>query len=76
MIGTGDFNGDGTSDILLRDSNSNTVAIWQMSGGTIQAALSVGVLPGNWSVVGTSDFNSDGTSDILLRDSNSNTVAI
>jgi hypothetical protein len=31
VIGTGDFNGDGKSDILFQNTNGN-VAIWEMNG--------------------------------------------
>ena len=31
VAGTGDFNGDGHSDILLQNTNG-TVAIWEMNG--------------------------------------------
>ena len=68
-VDTHDFNGDGFSDILFRDSNSGTVADWLMNGANIRSAIAVGVLASNWFVVGTGDFNGDGTSDILLRDS-------
>ena len=34
VVGTGDFNGDGHSDILLQNTNGN-VAIWEMNGGPI-----------------------------------------
>src|ERR1700732_2128576 len=31
-VATGDFNGDGTSDILFQNSNGE-IAIWELSGG-------------------------------------------
>ena len=34
IVGTGDFNGDGKSDILWRDTSGN-VAIWEMNGTAI-----------------------------------------
>ena len=34
IAGTGDFNGDGKSDILWRNTNS-AVAIWTMNGATV-----------------------------------------
>jgi hypothetical protein len=76
IVGTGDFNGDGKSDILWRDTSGN-VAIWEMNGTTIlnQATSFVGNVAGNWSVFGTGDFNGDGNSDILWRDTSGN-VAI
>ena len=34
VVGTGDFNGDGMSDIVWRDSSGN-IAIWLMNGATV-----------------------------------------
>jgi FG-GAP-like repeat/FG-GAP repeat len=71
-----DFNGDGYSDILWRDTSGN-VAIWEMNGTTIlnQATSFVANVAGNWSIAGTGDFNGDGKGDILWHDSSGN-VAI
>jgi hypothetical protein len=76
IVGTGDFNGDGKSDILWRDTSGN-VAIWEMNGTTIlnQASSFVANVDGNWSVFGNGDYNGDGNSDILWHDSSGN-VAI
>jgi hypothetical protein len=48
---TGDYNGDGMSDILWRDMSGN-VAVWEMNGTTILNADSsfVATVPGQWSV--------------------------
>jgi hypothetical protein len=48
---TGDFNGDGMSDVLWQDMSGN-VAIWEMNGTTILNASSsfVGNVPGQWSI--------------------------
>ena len=62
-----DFNTDGKSDILWRDTGGDA-AIWLMSGGTILGSFSLGNVPTNWSVVGTRDFNGDGVPDLLWRD--------
>jgi lipocalin len=76
IVGTGDFNGDGKSDILWRDTSGN-VAIWEMNGTTIlnQATSFVANVAVNWSIFGNGDYNGDGFSDILWRDSSGN-VAI
>jgi serralysin len=39
--GTGDFNGDGFSDILWQNS-SGAVAIWEMNGTNVIASASIG----------------------------------
>ena len=72
VVGTGDFNGDGMSDILWQNSDGQ-VAIWEMNGLTqIPGGSSlVGPNPGpDWKAVGTGDFNGDGLSDILWQNAN------
>jgi hypothetical protein len=69
VVGIGDFNGDGRSDILWRDDQGNT-SIWYMNGQTpLPQSTGIGNVPTTWTVVGTGDFNHDGRSDILWRDS-------
>src|SRR5882762_6578181 len=66
LAGTGDFNGDGTSDILLRDSAGN-VSQFEMQNG--QATWQyIGWASPDSKVADTGDFNADGTSDILFSD--------
>jgi hypothetical protein len=69
VAGTGDFDGDGRSDIMWRHTVNGKNSLWLMDGTT--------VLPGSgplpqltklaWMVVGTGDFNGDGRSDLLWR---------
>jgi hypothetical protein len=68
IVGTGDFNNDGTSDILLQ--NSSGLQIWDMANGVrLGSPIQVGgtALGAGWSVAGVGDFNGDGTSDILWQ---------
>ena len=68
VVGTGDCNGDGTSDILWRNAYGN-VAIWLMNGSQVLPWSAVlGNVATNWSIAETGDFNGDGNSDILWRD--------
>jgi hypothetical protein len=67
---THDFNGNGKSDILCRDTSGNT-AIWFMNGAQATGA-GVGNITTSWSIVGQRDFNGDGKSDILWRDTSGN----
>ena len=74
--GNGDFNHDGTSDILWRGSNGQ-VSIWFMNAdGTIAQQVFPGAPGLDWSIQRTGDFNHDDTSDILFRNVNSGQVAI
>lgn len=68
---TGDLNGDGQDDILLRHfAAGQNLAFYMNPGGTsIQSEALIGrrVEDPNWSMVGTGDFNNDGHVDIILR---------
>jgi hypothetical protein len=63
---THDFNGDGFSDILWRDT-SGQLAMWFMNGASIASATGAGTVTTDWTVVGQRDFNGDSFADILWR---------
>ncbi len=70
VIGIGDFNGDGKSDILWQNSNGSTIS-------SIQALSFQGssvTLGSGWSIAGLGDYNGDGKSDILWRNSNTGSL--
>ena len=69
VAGTGDFNGDGRADVLLRHT-SGTLTNWlgTANGGfTDNWGVVAQALSTSWQVVGTGDFNGDGRDDMLLR---------
>ena len=69
VSGTGDFNGDGRDDLLLRHDNG-TVTNWlgEANGGfASNHAIANYALPLGWHIAGTGDFNGDGFEDVLLR---------
>ncbi len=51
VVETGDYNGDGKSDILWRDTSGNT-AIWFMNGLAIGSTAGLGNIPTTWTVQG------------------------
>ncbi len=70
LSGTGDFNGDGQIDIILRNETADQIVAWYMNlDGTIQSESLVGRGFGdnNWKIEATADFNNDGQTDILLN---------
>jgi hypothetical protein len=74
FVGSGDFNHDGLSDLLINVDNLATQTraflIDQMNPGGITAQSQIAVRGSDWVVDGIGDFNGNGTSDVLLhRDS-------
>ena len=61
----GDFNGDGVSDMLLRNENTGGNQIWRSANSAqVQAVTAVGH---PWAIAGIGDFDADGKSDLLWR---------
>ncbi len=70
MSATGDFNGDGNVDIILRNEAADQIVAWYMDGsGGIQGESLIGRAFGdnNWKIEAAADFNNDGKADLLLR---------
>jgi hypothetical protein len=70
IVGVGDLNVDGKPDLVWQHTANGALAVWQMTGATVTAALSL--IPDRvedllWRVVGVADFNNDGKSDLLWR---------
>ena len=65
-----DFNGDGRSDIILRDANSGWLTNWLGGNNAVltnNGANASVAFPLDWHVVGTGDFDGDFRDDLLLR---------
>jgi hypothetical protein len=52
--GTGDFDGDGNSDILFQNANGS-IANWSMSGTTPTAEAIVQTVDPSWRAIGSHD---------------------
>ncbi len=75
LIDTGDYNGDGKTDLLVQNG-AGAIFEWQMDGTTLTSSNFVAGLGTDWSVQPASsarpaadDFNGDGKSDLLIQNS-------
>lgn len=70
MVGFGDFDGDGRSDVLWRNQVTGENYIYFMNGKAIIAEGFIRTVADlNWKVVGVGDFDGDLRADILWRNS-------
>ena len=76
IVGTGDFNGDGISDVLWQNGSGAIMDWLGQADGTFSGnGLSfTTALDSSWHVVQTGDFNGDGRADILLRSDNGTVI--
>jgi hypothetical protein len=72
----GDFNGDGTTDLIWKNTDGR-MAIWLMQGAS---RIRGGLLPNQSNsalqVIGTGDFNGDGKADLLWGNSSTRAMKI
>ena len=67
VAGIGDFNGDGSEDILFVDNLGN-VTVWLLHGTSLYKTVALGNVGTNWSVAQTGDYDNQLQSGILWTD--------
>ncbi|HSY00521.1 MAG TPA: VCBS repeat-containing protein, partial [Acidobacteriaceae bacterium] len=72
----GDFNGDGKTDIVWRNSTTGEVKFWFMNGIAVASQGVVATIAPPWNVVGAADFNGDGKADLLWQNTSTGEVEV
>ena len=67
LAATGDFNGDGISDIALKNGTTGEFYLLLMNQDLTYSGTSLGTIGTNWNMATTGDYNRDGTDDIIWR---------
>jgi ELWxxDGT repeat protein len=68
-----DFNGDGVSDALWRNT-SGEVDTWLMNNGQVNGGTAVGSVSSAWRFAGAGDITGNGTSDVLWQNTTTGEV--
>jgi serine protease len=71
VAGTGDFDGNGSADILWRHAGTGQNYVYLMNGAAIAGEGYVRTVPNAWQVAGVGDFDDDGKDDVLWRNGTS-----
>jgi hypothetical protein len=77
--GTGDFNGDGRTDVVWHHADSGQISVWMLEGTNVASApLFAWTVPASsgWELKGTGDFNRDGHIDLLWHHGGSGQVHV
>lgn len=76
IVGTGDFNRDGQTDILWYHPTQGT-AVWLMSGTTLTSSAMVNPThPAPWLPCAVGDMDNDGYPDVICRNQNTGQIGI
>ena len=65
VVGVGDLNGNGTTDILWQNTTSGDVDEWLINNGQWAGSVDLGTHPGNYQIAGVGSFTGTRTSDVL-----------
>ncbi len=77
VVGVGDFNGDGKSDLVFQNQTTNQIAIWFMNGPNyIGGVLMPYVPPAGWLAVGAGDLNGDGSPDLVFQNQSTSQIVV
>lgn len=70
VVGTGDFNGDGYTDLVWHHATEGWISVWLLLGDTMidgRLLTPNRVADVNWRIAAVGDFNQDGRSDLIWQ---------
>jgi hypothetical protein len=76
--GIGNFGGQGTSDMLLRNANTGGLQVYNISNNQITGSAFIGAVGPDWQFSGVGNFSGGvpGESDLLLRNSSTGELQV
>ena len=66
-MSTGDFNRDGSSDVVWYNPTTNDIDVWLIKNAQWTGSVDLGTHPAGATAVGVGDFDHNGVSDIMWR---------
>ena len=69
VVGAGDVDGDGNSDLLFSNASKHLFGYWLMNGTQVLKMQNIGPVGAGYSVAAIGDFNGDGKVDIVWTSS-------
>jgi hypothetical protein len=77
LVGVGDFDGDGKSELLFRNNLTDRTTLWKLNGAAVvQAQLLIPTGQSSWEIKLVADFNNDGRADIAWQNTSNGQSAI
>lgn len=67
IVGFGQFNGDGDTDLVAQNNLTGMRAIWLMNDGSISSTVELGQQHLFWRISAVGDFTNDGQTDLLWQ---------
>jgi hypothetical protein len=65
IAGAGDFNGDGSTDLVWENTSTGQRAIWLLQNSIFKNSLDLPTINPQWRIAGVGDFNKDGSADLV-----------
>ena len=75
VAGSGDFDGDGDTDIVWRNTSGESL-IWKMQNGVRQDGVQLGDVDNSWRLAAIGDFTGEGTDDVVWHNAQSGEVLV